>query len=190
MGRTYSIMSLSDNDPDRKMLMSLPGGSRPKGRPKLRRKDQVTEDAARAGCRNWKRTVQNREDWRKLLMEAKAHPGLWFHRRRRRNSWLYGPIDLTTKLLIILKRNFKSTCLICCSVDQLIALSPTCANRHCSLPMLYSVYATLSITNPNKFHTVWSEIETRASGRTPATKPLIHSEIRLSSSYFQDLFRL
>ena len=172
MGRTYSIMSLNDNDPDRKVLMSLPGGSRPKGRHKLRWEDQVAEDAARAGCRNWKRTAQNREDWRKILKEAKAHPGLWFHRRRRRNSRLYGPIDLPTKHLIIVMRNFKLTCLICCSVDQLIALSLTYANRHCSLPMLYSVYAILSITNANKFHTAWSEIKTRACGRTPATNPL------------------
>jgi hypothetical protein len=55
--------------------MSQPGGSRPKGRPKLRWKDQVAEDAPRAGCRNWKRTAHNREDWRKLLKEAKTHPG-------------------------------------------------------------------------------------------------------------------
>jgi hypothetical protein len=38
--------------------------------------DQVAEDAATAGCRNWKRTALNREDWRKLLKEAKAHPRL------------------------------------------------------------------------------------------------------------------
>jgi hypothetical protein len=70
------VMRLNDNDPDRKVLMSQPGGSRSKGRPKLRWEDQVAEDAATAGCRNWKRTAHNHEDWRKLLKGAKAHPGL------------------------------------------------------------------------------------------------------------------
>jgi hypothetical protein len=46
------IMRLNDNYPARNVLMSQPGGSRPKGRPKLRWEDQEAEDAARAGCRN------------------------------------------------------------------------------------------------------------------------------------------
>ena len=70
------VMRLNDNYPARNVLMSQPGGSRPKGRPKLRWEDQEAEDAARAGCRNWKSTAHNREEWRKLLKEAKAHPGL------------------------------------------------------------------------------------------------------------------
>jgi ribulose bisphosphate carboxylase small subunit len=70
------VIHLNDNDPARKVRVSQPGGSRPKGRTKLRWEDQVVEDAARAGCRNWKRTAHNREDWRKLLKKAKAHPGL------------------------------------------------------------------------------------------------------------------
>jgi hypothetical protein len=69
-------MRLNDNDPARKVLMSQPGGRRPKGRPKLSWEDQVAEDAVRAGGRNWKTSAHNREDWRKLLKEAKAHPGL------------------------------------------------------------------------------------------------------------------
>ena len=56
--------------------MFQPGGSRPRGKPKLRWEDQVEEDAARTGCRNWKRTAHIREEWQKLLKEAKAHPGL------------------------------------------------------------------------------------------------------------------
>ena len=70
------VMRLNDNDPAIKVLMSQPGGSRPRGRPKLRWQDQVAENAVRAGCRNWKRTPHNHEDWWKLLKEAKAHPGL------------------------------------------------------------------------------------------------------------------
>jgi hypothetical protein len=70
------VMRLNDNDPATKVFISQPGRSRPRGRPKLGWEDQVQEDAARAGCKNWKRTAHNREDWRKLLKEAKAHPGL------------------------------------------------------------------------------------------------------------------
>jgi hypothetical protein len=70
------VMRLNDNDPTKKVLMSQPGGSRPRGRPKLRWEDQVAEDATIAGRRNWKRTAHNREEWRKILKEDKAHPGL------------------------------------------------------------------------------------------------------------------
>jgi hypothetical protein len=74
--RTGDITRLNGHDSARKVVMSQRGGSRPKGRPKLRWQDHVAEDAKRAGCRNWKRTAHNREDWRILLKEAKAHPGL------------------------------------------------------------------------------------------------------------------
>jgi hypothetical protein len=70
------VMRLNDNDPAKKVLTSQPGGRRPRGKPKLRWQDQVAEDAARAGCRNWKSTAHNREEWREILKEAKAHPGL------------------------------------------------------------------------------------------------------------------
>ena len=70
------VMRLSDNGPAKKVLMSQPGGSRPKGKPQLRWEDQMAEDASRAGCRNWKRAAHNREDWRKFMKEAKTHPGL------------------------------------------------------------------------------------------------------------------
>jgi hypothetical protein len=69
-------MHLNDNDPAKNVMMFQPGGSRLRGRLKLRWPDQVAEDTATAGCRNWKRTAHNREECRKLLKEAKAHPGL------------------------------------------------------------------------------------------------------------------
>jgi hypothetical protein len=42
----------------------------------LRWEDEVEEDVARLGCRNWKVATLNWEGWRKLLKEANAHPGL------------------------------------------------------------------------------------------------------------------
>ena len=65
-----------DDDLSRRVLLSEPGGRRPSGRPGLHWEDGVEEDVARLGCRNWKIVALNLEGWRKLLKEAKAHPGL------------------------------------------------------------------------------------------------------------------
>ena len=58
------------------MLVTGPGGQRPRGTPKLRWEEGIEEDAARVGFRNWKKTETNREEWRNLLKEDLAHPGL------------------------------------------------------------------------------------------------------------------
>jgi hypothetical protein len=60
----------------RRVLLSKPGGRHPRGRPKLCWEDGVVEDVARLGYRNWKVVTLNREGWRKLMKEAKAHPRL------------------------------------------------------------------------------------------------------------------
>jgi hypothetical protein len=70
------VIRQGDDDLSRIVLLSEPGGRRPRGRPKLRWEDGVVEDVARLGCRNWKVVPLNREGWRKLLKEAETHPGL------------------------------------------------------------------------------------------------------------------
>ena len=70
------VIHQDDDDLSRRVLLSEPGGKRPRGRPRLRWEDGVEEDVARLGCRNWKVVALNREGWRKLLKEAQAHPGL------------------------------------------------------------------------------------------------------------------
>ena len=50
-----------DDDLSRRVLLSEPGGKRPRGRPRLRWEDGVEEDVARIGCRNWKVAALNRE---------------------------------------------------------------------------------------------------------------------------------
>jgi hypothetical protein len=42
------------------------------GRPRARWRDDVGKDARMLGIRNWWSTAMNREDWRKLLREAKS----------------------------------------------------------------------------------------------------------------------
>ena len=70
------VIRQDDNDLTRRVLLSKPGGKRPRGRHRLLWEDGVEEDVAKLGCRNWKIFVLNREGWRKLLKEAEAHPGL------------------------------------------------------------------------------------------------------------------
>ena len=70
------VIRQDDDDLFRRVLLSEPGGKRPRGRPRLRWEDGEEEDVARLGCRNWKIVALNWEGWKKLLKEAEAHPGM------------------------------------------------------------------------------------------------------------------
>jgi hypothetical protein len=70
------VIRQEDDDLSRRVILSEPGGKRPRGRPKLRWEVGVLEDVARLGFTNWTIVVLNREGWRKLLKETEAHPGL------------------------------------------------------------------------------------------------------------------
>jgi len=71
-----TIIRQVDDDLSRRVLLSEPGGKRPRGRPRLRWEDGVKEDAAKLGCRNWTIIDLNREGWRKLSKEAETQSGL------------------------------------------------------------------------------------------------------------------
>jgi hypothetical protein len=47
-----------------------------RGRPKMRWLDDVSMDLKKMGLNEWKDRARNREDWRHIVEEAKAHPGL------------------------------------------------------------------------------------------------------------------
>jgi len=65
-----------DDDDLATRVLREPGGKRPRGRPRLRWEDGVKENVENLGCRNWTVAARNRKEWRKLLKEAEAHPGL------------------------------------------------------------------------------------------------------------------
>jgi hypothetical protein len=69
-------MRMREGGMPKKILREQPGGYRKVGRPTLRWLDNLTDDLAKAGVRNWRRRIQDRELWRKTIEEAVAHLGL------------------------------------------------------------------------------------------------------------------
>jgi hypothetical protein len=52
------------------------GATRRRGRPKMRWLNDVSTDLRKMGLNEWKDRARNREAWRHIVEEAKAHPGL------------------------------------------------------------------------------------------------------------------
>ena len=50
--------------------------TRRRGRPRMRRLDDVSMDARKMGVNKWRDRARNRETWRHIVEEAKAHHGL------------------------------------------------------------------------------------------------------------------
>jgi hypothetical protein len=56
----------------RRLMYVQPEGLRKVGRQRARWRDEVGKDARMLGLRSWWATAINRDEWRKLLSEAKT----------------------------------------------------------------------------------------------------------------------
>jgi len=52
------------------------GGTRRRGRPRKRWKEEVERDLQVLGVRRWRELVADRTKWRDIVRQAKAHSGL------------------------------------------------------------------------------------------------------------------
>jgi hypothetical protein len=60
----------------KRMLKGRLYSKRRKGRPTMRWLDDVESDVKKIKVEGWKEKMRNREQWRLVVEEAKAHPGL------------------------------------------------------------------------------------------------------------------
>jgi hypothetical protein len=55
------------------VFIAGPEGKRGIGRPRMRWRDSVVQDAEALGERNWRRLSMNKEEWKKLLKKKGSH---------------------------------------------------------------------------------------------------------------------
>jgi hypothetical protein len=70
------VVRQEEQSPARRVLVAVVEGRRQRGRPKLRWKNFVMDDARKLGERNWRNAARNRDSWWKLLKKALAQNGL------------------------------------------------------------------------------------------------------------------
>jgi hypothetical protein len=67
---------LEDNAIPKRMLKGRLYSKRRKGRPRMRWLDVAESQLKKIKLKGWKKKMRNREQWRLVVEETKAHPGL------------------------------------------------------------------------------------------------------------------
>ena len=69
------IQRMDQAKPTRKLLVWKPMGTRPVGRPRQRRQEDVMEELKKLKIKNWKETAKDRRTWRDLTEKEKTPKG-------------------------------------------------------------------------------------------------------------------
>jgi hypothetical protein len=67
---------MEDDAMSKRMLKGRLYSKRRKERPRMRWLEEVENDLKRMKVRGWKKKMRNREQWRLIVKEVKAHPRL------------------------------------------------------------------------------------------------------------------
>jgi hypothetical protein len=70
------VITMEEDRPAQRTLVSNPSYPRGRGRPKIRWEDSVDDDSKAIGTMNWKSVALNRETWDKQLRKALPLGGL------------------------------------------------------------------------------------------------------------------
>jgi hypothetical protein len=70
------IERMQDNAIPKKMLYGKLYATKRRGRPKMRWLEDVTMDLRKMGVNEWRDRARDRETWRRIAEETKAHSGL------------------------------------------------------------------------------------------------------------------
>lgn len=70
------VQRMAETSIPKKLLNGKMNGTRNTGRPRKRWSDDLYQDLQIMGVRNWKNVAQDRDIWRGIVKEAKAHTGL------------------------------------------------------------------------------------------------------------------
>jgi len=61
-------------------------GTRTRGRPRKRWKEEVERDLQMLGVKRWRELVADRKKWKEIVRQAKAHSGLWCQWKKKKKK--------------------------------------------------------------------------------------------------------
>jgi hypothetical protein len=71
------VERMEDSTMPKRVMREKMYTKRRRGRPKVRRLDDVQDDIRAMGIEGWRRKAQDRDLWKRMAQEAKAHEGLY-----------------------------------------------------------------------------------------------------------------